>query len=606
MKRAGALVLPSQPATVIPARAPKLAAMNRLGTRSAGLLCALAVLVGSALTAAPALAAGNAIIKDCQSNGQLTKTYSLAQLRHALDVLPASVKEYTNCSDVIQQAILAARHGHGGRRVDDRPELRWLLPADAGDHHPGGADPRRGDVRRAGDPAPARARAPGAGPGGSGSDTAPTRVMPSPPGRPATTRPAPASCPRLSRRRRRPAATPLASPELRLHLRTCLLRSRAVVCAAGGGGLHNPRERIARTFRRALLLLQPAPAWRFRPSAGAVTYGLGDAPGTFARCAPGGAPGVCPAATMGGYYAEPSFRALTAPTSEHQVTEVRLFVAYDAIEEYNGSPTSPGCTLSRVAQQPWTDGAGRPHPRAESWDDLDAGLVAAHDDGLTPVVSIAGYASPNAIPSWDQPMPDPTTVAGWWEYYCGVQGALNAASKLPVVDRPHIWEAVNEPDGFAVDNGNPDSTDESCAVTPDSQLAGAAKAACDYLIASPRDPPVRRSRDDTVIAGVFTHPSPRLPETVCGAAGGAGAGRRVPEHLVGARLRRRDQLLRGAGRDSPAAVRPGSGDRFGRCGPRSVGDRGGHAADRSHRGGRLSRRRRGCRGHAGRVRQRPG
>jgi hypothetical protein len=274
-----------------------------------------------------------------------------------------------------------------------------------------------------------------------------------------------------------------------------------------GRGQANPRERTARTFRRALLLLSVCTCLTLPASAGAVTYGLGDAPGTFAQCAPGGAPGVCPSATLRGYYGDSPFRALTAPPSQHPVTEVRLFVAYDAIEEYNGSATSPGCTLSRVAQQAWTDGAGRLHRRAEGWDDLDAGLQAAHRDGLTPVVSIAGYASPNAIPSWDQPIPDPTTVAGWWEYYCGVQGALNAASKLPAVDRPHIWEAVNEPDGFAVDNGNPDSTDESCAVTPDSQLAGAAKAACDYLIASRE---IRHFADhgaDTVIAGVFTHPS---------------------------------------------------------------------------------------------------
>jgi hypothetical protein len=241
-------------------------------------------------------------------------------------------------------------------------------------------------------------------------------------------------------------------------------------------------------------------------SAGAVTYGLGDAPGTFAHCLSPSGPGTCPGA-IGGYYAGAAFRQLAAPASQHPVSEVRLFVAYDAVEEYNGSPASPCCTLSRVAQQSWSDGAGRVHPAAESWDDLRAGLLAARADGLTPMVSIAGYGSPNAMPAWDQPVPDPTTVAGWWEYYCGVQGALNAASKLPAADRPHIWEAINEPDGFGIYNGNPDSTDESCAVAPASQIAGAAKAACAYILASREIHRFADHAGDTVIAGVFTHPS---------------------------------------------------------------------------------------------------
>src|SRR5665811_989034 len=129
-------------------------------------------------------------------------------------------------------------------------------------------------------------------------------------------------------------------------------------------------------------------------SASAETYGLGDAPGTFAHCTIAAAPGSCPASATGGYYSDPNFRALTGPASAHRINQVRLFVAYDAIEEYNGSPTSPGCTLSRVAQQSWRDGAGRLHGAGQSWNDLQAGLLAARADGLQPVVSIAGYGSP--------------------------------------------------------------------------------------------------------------------------------------------------------------------------------------------------------------------
>ena len=72
------------------------------------LTCAIATLACSAVTAGPALAAGNAALNDCQANGKLTHSYTLAELRHAQAVMPASVKEYSNCSDVINQAILAA------------------------------------------------------------------------------------------------------------------------------------------------------------------------------------------------------------------------------------------------------------------------------------------------------------------------------------------------------------------------------------------------------------------------------------------------------------------------------------------------------------------
>ena len=68
------------------------------------------MLVTGAIGASVAGAAGgNAIINDCEANGQLTHTYTLAQLRHALSVMPASVKQYTNCYDVIQQGLIQAR-----------------------------------------------------------------------------------------------------------------------------------------------------------------------------------------------------------------------------------------------------------------------------------------------------------------------------------------------------------------------------------------------------------------------------------------------------------------------------------------------------------------
>ena len=80
--------------------------------RLLALICAAAT-VGAALPATPVLAAGNAIINDCQSNGQLTHPYTVRQLRHALSVMPASVKQYTSCFDVVQNALVSARKHNG-------------------------------------------------------------------------------------------------------------------------------------------------------------------------------------------------------------------------------------------------------------------------------------------------------------------------------------------------------------------------------------------------------------------------------------------------------------------------------------------------------------
>jgi hypothetical protein len=83
-----------------------------LSRRLLALICAAAT-AATALSAPPALAAGNAIINDCQANGQLTHPYTVKQLRHALSVMPASVKQYTSCFDVVQNALVSARKHNG-------------------------------------------------------------------------------------------------------------------------------------------------------------------------------------------------------------------------------------------------------------------------------------------------------------------------------------------------------------------------------------------------------------------------------------------------------------------------------------------------------------
>jgi len=82
-------------------------------TNSLALACALAVLVLSGLAAPVALGAGgNPVINDCQSTGRLTHSYTLRELQHALAVMPATVKQYTSCYDVISEGILVVKAGH--------------------------------------------------------------------------------------------------------------------------------------------------------------------------------------------------------------------------------------------------------------------------------------------------------------------------------------------------------------------------------------------------------------------------------------------------------------------------------------------------------------
>jgi hypothetical protein len=307
------------------------------------------------------------------------------------------------------------------------------------------------------------------------------------------------------------------------------------------------------------------------PAAGtagdSVQYGLGDSTGNFARCVNAtdaccyGDPTSCPTGSLSGFWNDPWFTALTSPSSAHRVSYVRLFVSIDAVAQFNGSATSPGCVGSRVLQQSWYDPAGRLHTAGESLQDLMAGLVQAHADGLTPVVSIAGYPIPSSRPAFDAPAPDPTTPAGYWDYRCGVEGILGAVSRLPAADQPHVWESFNEPDtvalyrtgdaegagGASADNGPSADTGTSadadgasadtgtsadpsgststsasvpppadqadgCALTANGVPDGAAKAACDYVLADQVIHQFAGHQADTLLAGVFSRMSPTYLE----------------------------------------------------------------------------------------------
>jgi hypothetical protein len=68
------------------------------------------VIVALAALAMPTLAHASAdqVIKDCNDDGALSKKYSKQDLKKALDTLPADVKDYSDCKDVISAALGAA------------------------------------------------------------------------------------------------------------------------------------------------------------------------------------------------------------------------------------------------------------------------------------------------------------------------------------------------------------------------------------------------------------------------------------------------------------------------------------------------------------------
>ena len=53
----------------------------------------------------PPTSVHNPVITDCVKHGTLTGHYTRAQLRHALKVMPAADRQYTNCARTIKSAL---------------------------------------------------------------------------------------------------------------------------------------------------------------------------------------------------------------------------------------------------------------------------------------------------------------------------------------------------------------------------------------------------------------------------------------------------------------------------------------------------------------------
>ncbi|HSO97686.1 MAG TPA: hypothetical protein VLP43_01950 [Solirubrobacteraceae bacterium] len=75
------------------------------------LTVALAALVVLTAGVPPAAYAASPAVTDCSVHNQLMHHYTVSQLRVALATMPADVKEYTSCSDVIQSALNAELSG---------------------------------------------------------------------------------------------------------------------------------------------------------------------------------------------------------------------------------------------------------------------------------------------------------------------------------------------------------------------------------------------------------------------------------------------------------------------------------------------------------------
>lgn len=78
-------------------------------------LTAAAVVALSLLVPAPAaLASGADVLIDCNDNGRLTKEYTQKEYREALAKMPADLKQYTDCENIIRRAQRGEPGSTGG------------------------------------------------------------------------------------------------------------------------------------------------------------------------------------------------------------------------------------------------------------------------------------------------------------------------------------------------------------------------------------------------------------------------------------------------------------------------------------------------------------
>jgi hypothetical protein len=87
--------------------------MTRRAITVLALACVLSLGVPALVSAASGGTASQAIT-DCNDHGKLTATYSSQVLRAALAQMPADVREYTDCFDVIERQLFKQLSSSGG------------------------------------------------------------------------------------------------------------------------------------------------------------------------------------------------------------------------------------------------------------------------------------------------------------------------------------------------------------------------------------------------------------------------------------------------------------------------------------------------------------
>jgi hypothetical protein len=111
----------------------KLAPMMRRLVTSLAVLCALSAAAPAVVSAQSGGTAQEAIT-DCNDHGTLTAHYSTDTLRTALATMPADVREYTDCYDVIEKQLFTqlgstsgGSSGSGGSSSGGSVLPTWLV-----------------------------------------------------------------------------------------------------------------------------------------------------------------------------------------------------------------------------------------------------------------------------------------------------------------------------------------------------------------------------------------------------------------------------------------------------------------------------------------------
>ncbi len=85
------------------------------------ILFAVLALIAGAVLAVPAFGSPQAVIRECSESGVLKGHYSHSDLAKALATLPSDIDEYTDCRNVIRNALLRSAKKNPGPQAPASP-----------------------------------------------------------------------------------------------------------------------------------------------------------------------------------------------------------------------------------------------------------------------------------------------------------------------------------------------------------------------------------------------------------------------------------------------------------------------------------------------------